>query len=444
MLKSARSSIKNQTNEVLGIWDRIRKRDFSGNTGLAIKNSIYQTATTIASKVGSLLFTIIIARMLLPELFGLYSLALSTIVLIAGFTDLGIGTTLVRYVAKKATLAKAGPYVFYLRKIKMVASLILSLVLVLTAKFIADNYYQKPIFYALIAGGIYIMATSFLNFITGVFQAENNFKYPLYKEIFFQVLRLIVVPLTIILTLNKSSEILVTSLILSLSFCYFISIFFLYVNLRKYDKKELPPAEKMNVIKFTLPLTFTILSGIFFGYIDVIILGRFVASEFIAYYQTALALLGSGMAVISFSGALFPIFSKLSGEKLDLGLKKSLKMSILASFVGVILTVLLAPLVIKIVYGAAYLPAANLLRLISLIILIDPLIAIYSSYYISQGRNVFVAKTVIFATVLNIILNYILITSLLGKGMIYAVMGAAIATIVSRGVYLAVLFYGKK
>lgn len=439
MLKSARSSIRNQTNEVLGIWDRIRRRDFSGNTGLAVRNSIYQTTTTIISKVGSLLFTIIIARMLLPELFGLYSLALSTIVFISSFADLGIGTTLVRYVARKRNISDAGPYVFYLRRLKITLSLIVSIILICTAYIIANNYYQKPIFFALLFGSLYIMANSFLTFVTGVFQAENNFKYPLYKEIFFQITRLVAVPITIILALSYSSELLVALIIISLSFCYFVSSFFLYVNMRKYRKAELSKEQKKEVLKFTLPLTFTVLSGIFFGYIDMIMLGRFVAAEYIAYYQTALALLGSGMAVLSFSGALFPIFSRLNAKRLEIGLNRSIRITLIVSIFALFVAILISDIAVRLIYGVAYLPSATIIKVLSLIIIFDPLIAVYSNYYISLGKSRFVAKVVVFATILNIVLNFIFINLFLKQSMMLAAIGAGVATVISRGTYMIIL-----
>jgi len=45
----------------------------------------------------------------------------------------------------------------------------------------------------------------------------------------------------------------------------------------------------------------------------------------------------------------------------------------------------------------------------------------------------------IFASILNIILNYVLITAGLKVGMINAVYGAVFATIISRSVYVALL-----
>src|SRR3989337_1582226 len=134
--------------DVVGIGRILFKRDFSGNRGLAVKNSIYQTATGIVAKIGSLLFTIIIARMLLPDLFGLYSLALSTIVLFTSFCELGIGTALIKYVAQKGK--KSRGYIQYLGRLKLYLTAITVLILSIFAYSISNYYYQKPIFYALI------------------------------------------------------------------------------------------------------------------------------------------------------------------------------------------------------------------------------------------------------------------------------------------------------
>ena len=95
-----KKEIIEEKQEIKDLFIRFKKRDFKGNTGQAIKNSSFQLAITLIAKIGSLLFTIIIARMLLPELFGLYGLALSTIALFLGFSDLGIGSALITFLGK--------------------------------------------------------------------------------------------------------------------------------------------------------------------------------------------------------------------------------------------------------------------------------------------------------------------------------------------------------
>ena len=136
------------------IVSMIRKREFKGYTGLAVKNSIYQSAITFVSRFGALIFTFILARIMLPELFGLYSLALSTILLFSMFSDLGIAQTFIKYVSSslgKNKNSEAKAYSLYLAKIKLTLLLIASAILILSASFIATTIYNKPIFLALIS-----------------------------------------------------------------------------------------------------------------------------------------------------------------------------------------------------------------------------------------------------------------------------------------------------
>ena len=433
--------IKRGKNEVFSILDMIRNRKFEGNKGLAIKNSMYQFSTSIVGKIGSLLFTIIIARMLLPELFGLYYLALSTIVLFASFSDLGIGQTLVMFISKELAKKRGNAlgYYKYLLRMKIILTVIVSSLLAISAYFIANFYYHKPIFFALLAGAIYIIAVGLMGFFSSLFQAENNFKPGLIKETIFQILRLIFVPIAILLTLNNSDEKTLFLIFISLSIAYFFSLIYLYVKKPSYNGKELDKNQKGIVNSSVIMLTAMILSGVFFGYIDSIILGRYVESQYIGFYQAAMALVGSTGALIGFSGVLFPIFSRLKGAQLMRGLRKSTRITFLVSASIAIVAFFISTIVITVVYGQAYLASANILKLLLLLVLIDPLIAIYSAFHISQGRQKFVAKYILLATFLNIVLNIIFIKFLLQYSDYAATFGAASATIISRGIYLWIL-----
>ena len=83
---------------------------------------------------------------------------------------------------------------------------------------------------------LYILFSSFLGFVIGLFQARNNFKYPFYKEIFFQIVRLILVPLAVIYFISKSQDFIVASVIVALSLCFLLSIYFLYPNIVRMRK----------------------------------------------------------------------------------------------------------------------------------------------------------------------------------------------------------------
>jgi O-antigen/teichoic acid export membrane protein len=430
--------------QVMGITGRVLRRDFSGDTGIAIKNSIFQFSTSVVSKGGSLLFTAILARMLMPEIFGLYTLSLSTIMIFAAFSDLGIGRALIRYISKnKDNSKKAGAYVLYIRSLKIRLTVLASLMLLSSSFFLAKYYYQKPIFYALVAGALYLSCTSFMGFVVGLFQARNNFRYPFYKEIFFQTIRLVLIPLVILFLISHSIEVLLGAVFLVLGICFFLSILFLFPKIKKYPNVALDSSEKKEVIRFILPLSATALSGLFFGSIDVIMLGRFVESSYLAYYQAAFALLSSAGALIPFSAAFFPLFSRLKDSKLSLALKKSLFFTFSLALLAVVFTFILAPFIVRLIYGAEYLPAILILRFLSVLLIVDSLNAIYSSYFVSQAKNMTLAKILLSVTFLNIILNFFLIRYFLQFSMFQATLGAATATILSRSVLLGLLIKNK-
>jgi O-antigen/teichoic acid export membrane protein len=434
--------IKEQTNEIFGILRRLKNRDFSGNTGLAVKNSLYNLSTNLVAKIGSLFFTIIIARMLMPELFGLYSLALSTIVLFAAFSDLGIGSVLIKYISQEAGKKKGNPgrYYSFLLRLKIYLSLFVSLSLIALSYFIANVYYNKPIFLALLAGGLYIFANSLLGFFSSIFQAQNNFEKSFIKEIIFQVLRLILIPISILLAISTNTEIILFSVILALAFSFFGSLVYLYFSRPRFPRESLSSEEKIKVVKFIIPMSATILSGIFFGYIDMIILGRFVEAAFIGYYQSALSLIGSAGAFVGFTaGALFPLFSRLKGEKLSLLFQKSKKYTFLLGLFSSLAAFFLSSAIINLVYGSAYSPAINILKIFSILLILDSMIGIYTTFYISQNKPIFIAKILVFSTVLNILLNYLTISYLVSNSHYLATIGAACATIIAKIVHLSIL-----
>jgi len=447
--------LKKEAKEIKEILGRIKRKNLKGNSGQAIKNSTYQIITTFIAKIGSLFFTIIITRLMLPEIYGLYGLALSTILFLGIFSDMGIGAAINTFVSKNIDKkpGKAKSYLYYLTKWKIVLIGFSISIIILLSNWVATNYYQKPIYYALLAGTIYFPIIILASYLASIFKSTNNFKPILIQEIIFQILGLTVVPLSIIFFLSKikSIEIYLFWIFIILAICYLIASTYLYYIIKK-DKpfkksqiKKLSKTEKNNLIKFILPLTVTALSGIFFGHIDKIMLGSFVAGEYIGFYSAAFLLVTSLSTIISFSSsAIFPIFARLNGKKLEKGFKKSKNITILISIPTLILTFFFSKIIIRILYPPLYLQSTTYLRILSLSLISYPLILLYSAYYISQKRTKIISILLVSSTILNIVLNYILISIGLRYSMSYAVMGACSATIISRFGYLGGLILFRK
>jgi len=437
------------------VYTRVKNRNFKGYSGIAIKNSIYQFSTIFIEKIGAFVFTIILARLLMPELFGLYSLALSTILIFMAFSDMGIGQAMIRFVSRelgKSKNEKAKAYFLHFRKLKAIAVSFAILILILSARFISESYYQKPLFLALIAGALFILFTSMVAFLQPLLQASNNFKGIFYKEILFQLVRIILIPILIVISLRNlfSQESILFFIIIGLSLAYFLSAIFLAIVSKlnitylKERTKKLSFNEKKKTNKFVLAISAVVLSGMFFGYIDMIMLGRFVQPEFIGYYKIALGLVGALGSLISFSIVFLPLFSRMKKKQLEKAFNKSIKITFLFSLIIASSVLLFAPWIINILYGSNYAPAINLLRALSLLVISMPIIALFVSYFIAKGEPKKITKALVFSTILNIILNYIVIKSLIIKGPFEAVLGVTAVTIFSRYFYLGWLFSQKK
>ena len=444
---------RDEAKEVRGILGRIKRRDLKGNSGQAIKNSSYQLLRLLISKGGSIVFTILLARILMPELFGLYSLTLSTILFLGIFADLGIANSLLNFISKSLAnkdYKKAKRYYEYALKIKMILLLLTLVIIFSTSYFISNTYYDKPIFMALLVGAFYIVFLSLSDHFTYVLMANNTFRPLLIREILFQTLRLVFVPITAVFLIKMSFSPLevLAYVFLILALINLVNLISIYITLKKdtpYLKEKtrsVSSKEKRAFKKFSFPLSVITLSGFISGYIDILILGHFVLGEFIGFYSIALNLAGSLWSILSFASvAIYPIFTRLKGKVLESGFRKTRNITFVLSSLSAAFIFLLSDRLIFLIYGSDYSPAINLLRLFSLLVLLEPIIVLYTVYYMSKGKTWTLSRLLIITTILNIVLNYLFITHGLRTGMIHAVTGSAFAILISRSVYLLMLGY---
>ena len=450
-------NITENGKEIFSLFKKIRNRDFKGNSGLAIKNSVYQIAYSFVSKIGSLLFTIILARILMPELFGLYNLVLSIIVIFATFAELGIGMTIIKFISaefeKKQGRLKSS--LIYFSKLKAILIFISAVLLIIFADYIANTFYQKPIFLALLAGALYIVFIQLTALFQPLIYASNNPVPILKREIFFQIIRIILVPLAVFFAIkcSLSDETTLMIIILALAITLFFASLVLFYDIKKiyfskFRKEKdlpLPKKQKIKINKFILATSMVAISSVFFGNIDKIMLGKFVAAQFVGYYSAAFNLISAFIQISTFASAVvLPIFSRLKNKKLEAGFRKTISINSFIAAIAFLITLIFSYFIILITYGSDYSPATNILRILSFLLFVFPVAGIYQSYYIAQNRPNYVAKLLIVSTILNIILNYFLITYLLKFGDLAAVYGATSATIISNFFYLAGLVMGKK
>jgi len=405
-------------------------------TKLTLKNSVYNFTATFISKIGGLVFTIIIARMLLPELFGVYNLALSVILVATTFADLGVGTTYLRYVSKalgKNNRLKARSYFRYLFKIKGLLMILVIVIVLIIAKPLAYNIFNKPlIFLPIIFACLYILMLSLRNFFLGLFYALKDLSKIPIIELSLQLFKII---FSLLAILFFSHTFRVSGIFLALTLSAFLSFIVLFFLLGK--NKDLIFGRKIAIEKPKILhyLGYTGIAGIslmIFGSIDTLMLGRFVEVSYIGYYRAALGLVLAVAALLAFSGILLPIFTQIHRQRLERGFQKTFRYIIMLAIPTAFGLMFVARYFILAIYGSEYMLSTSSLYDLSFLIITGPLIMLYSTIFQAKEKPKILAKFIIIALLINIILNYVLIKSLLTVNQEYAIIGAGLATLASR------------
>jgi O-antigen/teichoic acid export membrane protein len=210
----------------------------------------------------------------------------------------------------------------------------------------------------------------------------------------------------------------------------------------KEKERKITSSEKKEVNKFIIPASAVVFTAIFFGSIDMVMLGRFVPPEFIGYYRAALGLAAAMAPFVSF--VLLPVFSRLKGKQLERGFKKSVSVTLSFSLLLAFSVFLLSPFIINFIYGLEYQTSINILRLFSLLLISSPILLIYSTYFTSKGKPIIVMKTLAVSIIINIFLNLLAIYSLASYGNLIVVYGVTAATIISNWFYMIGLVIFKK
>tara|TARA_Y100000034_G_C6883913_1_gene405536 strand:- start:332 stop:1843 length:1512 start_codon:yes stop_codon:yes gene_type:complete len=416
---------------------------------LAIKNIFYNTSSNFIAKFSGFILSILLARILLPELFGVYTLVLSIVILAFSLSDLGITETSIKYISEafgKNQKTKAFLYFSYFFKITLFLVLVITVFLLLFSQTIADHLFKKPeIFYPLLFAMIFTAINSILGIFRGLFYAMNDLKQiPLIYIILYSskiILSLIV--LMIFSGIAAISAVFIAFSISSLLTLTFMIILIKRKNFKFFVKKKLKFDNK-NILNYLGYMTMANISILIFGSVDVLMLGRFVESAYIGYYQVAFGLIASLTAIISFSFVLLPIFVQVHSERLKKGFLKVLRYLSIISIPAIIGLLFISQDVISLIYGLEYSQAAIVLNVLAPLLFIRPIMDLYSSLFKAKNKIKFIAITLIAALILNIVLNYILITNLLEFGQKFAILGVAFATTISRIFYLLIIIVKTK
>jgi len=405
-----------------------------------IADSIWNLGATMIARLGGLIFTIIAARLLMPEGYGQYSLALSIAIIFMTFADLGINQALMTYVSLEIdkNKKKAAAYFHYLFKIKVILATIVSMVILLSSYPLANFIFKKPELFPLL---VILSFYAFFLIISGFFESslyiKNKVRYITIKEAIFQFLRLI----TFILVVYFVSKIYyVVGAIFGLTIAAFFNLVVIFLFYRKTFYLEKPEdyeqyLDKKRILKFIGFLTIANLSSAFFSYIDIVMLGLFVSSENIGYYKAAIGLIFAIAGTLSFSGIFLSVMTKIKKKNIQGAFDKIINYLLVLLIPAIIGLIMLSKYIFVMIYGYAYLPAASLMILLAPLLFFMAFVSLFLNLLSSREKTKEFAFFTLFCTVLNIILNYAFIKFFLQYSQLAAIRGVAIATLISWIIY---------
>ncbi|MGA3291338.1 MAG: flippase [Candidatus Bathyarchaeia archaeon] len=385
-------------------------------------------ASTIISAVG----TIIIARLLGPDNYGLYAIALTAPNLISTFRDWGINTAMIKYSAQynsENNVAKIRSIFVSGVLFEIVLGLLLSLLSFVLSPFLAMSFNRPAIAPLIQIASFFILTGALVTAATAAFTGIEKMHLYSFMLIIQSIIKTILIVTLVLLGLHTLGA--VTGYTVGGAFAGLTGVLLMWTMYKSMPK---PTHSKLEIIsniktmfKYGLPLSIgNILTGFqtqFFTYILAIYV---LNNATIGNYNVALNFLVLiGFFATPVTTMLFPAFSKLDPQKDKEVLKNVFQFSVkYASLVVVPVTAMviaLAQPAIGTIFGDKYVQAPLFLVLLSVSYLYAAFGSLSESNLITgQGYTAFLLKLTILGVAIGFPLSFVLISQFGVIGLIVA------------------------
>jgi len=394
------------------------------------KNILSLASAEIGSRILTFVLTVFLARHLGDISFGKYAFALSFTYLFVALIDLGLGFLITREVAKDKSLA--GKYLGNASLIRLISSVAVFLLIVVMMNLM---HYPRETTIAVYILGAYVILGSVNVLFRSIFRAFERMEYDAMVHIIERVLLFGLVMSLIHLGYGLIEIVVVFPL--SAVFGLVLSIFLVTRKFAK-PKFELDFGFWKEAIKEAWPFALIAVFATVYFRIDMVILSAMKGDAAVGWYNAACNVV-FGLILIPqvVHVSLFPVLSRYFQSSRDSAIKLvtlSFKYLIIVGFPIAIGTTLLAPRIISLLYGDAYMNGVVVLQILSWVFFVGCLYTILAATLNSINKQRMVALAMGISVVANILLNLLLIPR-------YNLVGAAIATVTASLFVFVFEFY---
>lgn len=400
-------------------------------------NSSWLVSDKFFNLIIGVFITAIVARYFGPELYGEYNYALAFVSLFTAISIMGLDTLTIKSIVEKNYAE--GTILFTSLVLRVVGGFILTILASIIIRIIEPSNQTMHLL-------VLIMS---LTMVGKSFEVLEYYFHAHHKAKVTSLIRIIaysfVATLNIVVVILGGELIHYTLVYLIDALIVGFALVFAYFHL---SSNKSGWAFSFGYVKYVLSQNvYLILSGVMitiYMRIDQVMLGKILNSSAVGIYSAAskVAEMWYFIPLAIITSFKPVIMTKKIDNELDYLKSIQLLYSIVAwigIFFGIVIT-LFAETIITILYGKAYIEAANILIISSWTGIFATLGSARGIWLISEGLQKYSIVYIGFGAIINIILNYLLIPKIGGYG-------AAIATLVSQilvAIIVPYLFYSTR
>ena len=395
----------------------------------------------IVSMVSGALLAIVLARMLQPESYGILFLSLSILGTLNLFSKLGISKSGARYISEfKETDVSQVPGIIGVSFLYVTLTSVGVGVSLFAARYLVTSVLNEPGLVPFLTIGIfYIALTTYTTFVRRTLQGLEDIKPAAAVHALESGSRFVFAVGLVLLgfgALGALGGYILSSFVATVAGCVYI-----------YTRHVRPtgglswPADGLprRIAEYSLPLTATRSADVLDKRVDTILVGFFLTPTAVSFYTIGKQVAGFVQSPASALGfTVSPTYSSLQtqGEtdKAANVLQESLTHILLLYLPAAAGLILVAEPMVRLVFGSEYIGATPVVQLLALYAVLHAVASLVSNGldYLGRARERAIIKIV--TSVLNVVLNVILIPRI-------GVVGAAAATVVTFSMYTVANLY---
>lgn len=397
-----------------------------GYKRIALQGISWIGAFRVISRVVALVRTALLARLLTPEQFGTFGIAVLVLAIIEVFTETGIS---VLFIQDKQKIDR---YIDTAWVISIIRGVVIALLIVLTAPFISRFFNSPASYILLLVTSVVPIIRGFINPSVVKFQKELEFK----QEFWFRSSIFIVESLVAVSLAFVTRE--AISLILG-----FIAGAFLEVMLSFVFMKPMPrfSFNKTQVTELFRRGKWVTMAGIFnylFHNLDNIIVGKMLGITSLGLYQMGyrLATLPVGETIDTVARVTFPIYVKISDDykRLRRAFLKSMLVVMVLILPVCIILFLFAKEIVLLVLGPHWSSIVPVVRVLAVFGILQVVTAPHNALYLAVGKQQY-------GMVVALIRTLGLTISIFPLVIKFGITGAALSALIGSVMSLFVVFY---